>query len=83
MERKEFLVLCQKVSACPVGVYGIKQQIPPDTIVLYSKISFYPVGCKITFRDGKPIYTAILHDLRANSVVECELEKVERKENNG
>ena len=83
MERAEFLKLCQKVSTYPSGVCGIIENIPENMLVQYGTIVFYPVGYKLTFKEGKPQHTAILHSLKANSVNECDLQKVRlwKKEN--
>ena len=83
MERAEFLKLCQKVSTYPSGVCGIIENIPENMLVQYGAIVFYPVGYKLTFKEGKPQHTAILHSIKANSVIECDLQKVRlwKKEN--
>ena len=75
MERAEFLKLCQKVSTFP-AMGGVINNIPENMLVKYATSVFYPVGYKLTFKEGKPQHTAILHDLKANSVVECDLQKV-------
>ena len=76
MERAEFLKLCQKVSTYPSGVCGIIENIPENMLVEYATSVFYPEGYKLTFEEGKPQHTAILHSLKANSVIECDLQKV-------
>lgn len=76
MERAEFLKLCQKVSTYPSGVCGIIENIPENMLVEYDISVFYPVGYKLTFEEGNPQHTAILHSLKANSVIECDLQKV-------
>lgn len=83
MERAEFLKLCQKVSTYPSGVCGIIENIPENMLVEYTASVFYPVGYKLTFKEGKPQHTAILHSLKANGVIECDLQKVRlwKKEN--
>lgn len=77
MERAEFLKLCQKVSTYPSGVCGIIENIPENMLIKYGTSVFYPVGYKLTFKAGKPQHTAILHSLKANGVIECDLQKVE------
>lgn len=76
MERAVFLKLCQKVSTYPSGVCGIIENIPENMLVEYGTSVFYPVGHKLTFKEGKPQHTAILHSLKANGVIECDLQKV-------
>ena len=78
MDRTEFLKLCQKVSTYPKGTQGIIKDLPPETLVEYANIRFYPLGSKLTFQNGKPLHTAILHDLKANSTLECQLERVDK-----
>lgn len=78
MDRAEFLEMCRKVAVLPSGICGIKNT-PPELWVKFKDMTFYPVGYELTFaQDGKPIHTAILHDLKANSIFECDLLKVER-----
>lgn len=78
MDRTEFLEMCRSVAVIPNGVSGIKNT-PPKLWVKFNDMTFYPVGYKLTFtKQGKPHHTAILHDLKANSVFECDLLKVER-----
>ena len=76
MDRANFLEMCKRVAALPSGVCGIKDT-PPELHLKYRGITFYPVGYKLTFTDdGKPSHTAILHDLKANSILECNLLEV-------
>lgn len=77
MDRKQFLELCQKCSVLPDGTLRVKQNVPDDCKVIFDGIVFYPVAYKISFsNDGKPQHIAIIHDLKANSVVECDLNKI-------
>lgn len=77
MDRAKFLDLCKRVAVLPSGVCGIKT-IPPKMCVKFNGVAFYPIGYKLAFdKSGKPTHTAILHDLRANSIIECDLLKVE------
>jgi hypothetical protein len=76
--RKEFLEMCRAVAVLPSGVCGIKDA-PPSLWVKYQDMTFYPVGYKLTYtEEGKPLHTAILHDLKVNSIIECELSKVSK-----
>ena len=78
MDRAEFLEMCRRVAVLKSGVCGIKNT-PPTMWVKFNDMTFYPIGYQLTFtKDGKPKHTAILHDLRANSIIECDLLKVER-----
>ena len=78
MDRKEFLQICQKVSVLPETTMHIKTSIPPELTVLYEEIQFYPTGYEMTFKQGISQHTAILHDMKAHSVVYADLEKVEK-----
>ena len=78
MNRKEYLELCQKASALPETTMHMKAQIPPELTVLYNGIQFYPIGYEMTFKQGISQHTAILHDMKAHSVIYADLEKVER-----
>ena len=78
MDRTEFLEMCKSVAVLPDGIGGVKN-IPPELHLNYNGITFYPIGYKLSFtKDGKPSHTAILHDLKANSILECDLLKVEK-----
>jgi hypothetical protein len=58
VERKRYLELCQK---CAAGC---------DIRVKYKDTEYYPYRYELGFDgSGKPIHTAILKDLKANSVV--------------
>ena len=76
MDRAKFLEMCKRVAVFPTGVGGVKK-IPPELHLKFNGMTFYPIGYKLTFtKDGKPSHTAILHDLKANSILECDLLKV-------
>lgn len=78
MERKQFLEMCQKVSTLPETTMHIKTEIPPELTVLYEGIQFYPIAYEMSFKDGISQHTAILHDMKAHSIVKVDLEKVKR-----
>ena len=84
MNRKEFLEMCRDVAVLPNGSGGIKDT-PSSLWLKCQNAAFYPVGYKLTYtKEGKPLHTAILHDLKANSIIECDLSKVSKwSENNG
>ena len=79
MQRDIFLQMCQKVSMLKNGVCGIKENVPDDLKVIFNGITYYPYGYKLWF-DGKgnPVHTAVLKDLIAKSIIECNLERVEK-----
>lgn len=65
MERKRYLELCQK--------YAVGEDIK----VKYKDTLYYPYRYELGFDDsGKSIHTAILEDLKANSVVYTMLEEI-------
>lgn len=69
MDRTEYLNLCKKVS--------IKlPHIPTDCIVEYDGIAYYPQAYELSFDKGETKHIAVLHDLKANSVMRCPLDKV-------
>lgn len=77
MDRAKFLEMCRKVAMLPNGVGGVKET-PPELHLKYKGMTFYPIGYKLTFtKDGNSLHTAILHDLKTNSILECNLLKVE------
>lgn len=76
MDRKLYLELCQKVSVLKNGVCGIKENVPNELKVIHNGIEYYPTAYELSFDKGKPTHTAILHDLKANSIVNASLEMV-------
>lgn len=77
MQRDIFLQLCQKVSVLKNGISGIKENVPDELKVIYNGIAYYPVSYELSFDDkGNVIHTAILKDLKANSLLYCGLEDV-------
>lgn len=81
MDRTEFLQMAQKVSVLKNGICGIKENVPDELIVVCSGIKYYPVAYKLSFDDkGNVRHTAILHDLKANSIMNADLGKVAKYE---
>jgi hypothetical protein len=80
MDRTEFLQICQKVSILKSTVCGIKQNVPDELKVIHDEIFYYPVAYELSFENGKPTHTAILHDLRANAIIKVKLERVKKNE---
>lgn len=65
MERKRYLELCQK--------YAVRE----DIMVKYKDTQYRPYRYELGFDgSGKSIHTAILKDLKANSLLYCRLEDV-------
>ena len=80
MDRKLYLELCQKVSVLKNGICGIKENVPNELKVIHNGIAYYPVSYELSFDNGKPTHTAILHDLKANSITSADLERVTKYE---
>lgn len=80
MQRDIFLQLCQKVSVLKNGICGIKQNVPDELKVIHNGIVYYPASYELSFDNGKPTHTAILHDLQANSITSADLERVTKYE---
>ena len=80
MDRKAYLELCQKVSVLKSGILGIKENVPDDLKVICKGIVYYPVSYELSFDNGQPKHTAVLHELHANSITKCELERVVKYE---
>ena len=80
MQRDIFLQLCQKVSVLKNGICGIKENVPDELKVIHNGIVYYPVSYELSFDNGKPTHTAILHDLQANSITSSDLERVTKYE---
>lgn len=76
MQRDIFLQMAQKVSVLKNGICGIKENVPDELKVIYNGILYYPVSYELSFDKGQPTHTAILHDLKANSITSANLEKV-------
>lgn len=78
MDRTEYLHMCQKVSVLKSGLCGIKENVPDELKVVADGITYYPVAYKLSFNNGNPTHTAIVHDLHANSLTYERLERIER-----
>ena len=76
IERNEFLRMCQKVSVLKNGICGVKENVPDELKVIYNGIAYYPVSYELACDNWKPTHTAILHDLKANSITNADLGKV-------
>ena len=67
MDRKEYLQLCQQNS---VYLKSVK--------VVWNNIPYFPMAYQLSFNEkGEARHTAILKECSANSVMHCELSKVE------
>lgn len=80
MDRKLYLELSQKVSVLKNGICGIKENVPDELKVIHNGIEYYPISYELSFNNGKPTHTAILHDLHTNSITNASLERVTKYE---
>ena len=80
MDRKLYIELCQKVSVLKSGICGIKENVPDELKVIHNGIAYYPISYELSFDNGKPTHTTILHDLKANSITNADLERVTKYE---
>lgn len=80
MDRTEFLQICQKVSVLKNGICGIKENVPNELKVIHNGIEYYPTAYELSFDKGQPVHTAILHDLKANSITHADLKGVAKYE---
>ena len=80
MDRTQFLQMAQRVSMLKSGICGIKENVPDDLKVVHNDVVYYPVAYELSFENGKPTHTAILHDLRANAIIKVKLERVKKNE---
>lgn len=70
MERKRYLELCQRNAVQPKSV-----------VVWLDGIGYYPIEYRLGFdKEGKSVHSAVLHDLKANSIINCPLEGVKESE---
>ena len=78
MDRNLYLQLCQRCSLFSTGILKAKENVPDELKVIYKGIVYYPHAYEMSFKNGETINTAILHDLKANSVTYAELSKVDK-----
>ena len=65
MERKLYLELCQR------------QAMKGGVLIEYGGIAYHPYSYELKFQtDGKFKHTAILKDVKANSLIYCDLQDV-------
>jgi hypothetical protein len=70
VERKRYLELCQRNAVQPKSV-----------VVWFDGIGYYPIEYRLGFDgEGKSVHRAVLHDMKANSIINCSLEEVKENE---
>lgn len=77
MDRKKFLSMCEECSRLPKGAMGIPVHVPEHLIVRHDGIPYYPVSYSLGWDDGNIVHTAVLHDIRQNSVTSVNLLQLE------
>lgn len=81
MDRTEFFKMAQKVAVHTNRCRDLSKPLLDDCIVVYEGIKYYPQYDKVGYDEkGRVLNIAILHDLRADSTVKCDLEKVTKYE---
>lgn len=83
MDRTEFLNRCQKCSTLPLGLCGVRQKVPIEWQVSFNGVNYYPRAYLLTFDKGKPMHSAIIHSLEANSEIQARLDLIEEAKTNG
>ena len=84
MGRKEFFELAQKATVYTKQFRDLSKPLLTDCIVISGDIKYYPQYVKVGYDEqGKVENVAILHDLKANAIIECKLERVEKYEQSG
>ena len=77
IDRKMFIEMCQKCAVLP-KVAGVVSDVPKELTVLWKGTKYYPVGYEVFFgNDGRVVQSAIIHDMKANSVIRARFEDVE------
>ena len=84
MDRTKFFAMAQKVAVYTNKCRNLSKPILNDCVVICNNIKYYPQYVKVGYDEqGKVENIAILHDLKANSTTECNLERVEKYEQSG
>ena len=81
MDRTEFFKMAQKVAVYTNRCRNLSKSLLEDCIVVHNGIKYYPQYVQVGYDEfGKVINIAILHDLRANSIINADLRKVKKEE---
>ncbi len=80
IDRKKYLEMCQY---CSVFLKNKRrEEIPNDFLVIHNGSTYYPMSYSVSFdENGKTIHKVKIHDMKANSMIECLLSQIELKEN--
>lgn len=81
MDRTEFFKMAQKVAVYTNRCRNLSKPLLENCIVVCDDIKYYPQYVQVGYDEyGKVINIAILHDLKANSITNANLEKVTKYE---
>ena len=81
MDRTEFFKVAQKVAVYTNRCRNLSKPLLKDCIVVYNGIKYYPQYVQVGYDEcGRVVNTAILHDLKANSITDADLERVTKYE---
>lgn len=76
MDRKKFLEMCCECSKLPKGALGIPTHVPDHLVINVDDIAFYPYQYVLSYDNGEIKHYAVLHDLRANSIIQTDLTRL-------
>ena len=81
MDRTQFFKMAQKVAIYTNRCRNLSKPLLADCIVKHNGIRYYPQFVKVGYdENGRVIDIAILHDLKANSTTDVDLEKVTKND---
>lgn len=76
MDRAEFLKACQRCAVLKEERHT-KQDVPQEEQICVNGVMYYPEAYRMSFnRQGEPVHTAILHDLKADAIIGIDLSKI-------
>lgn len=82
IDRKTYLEMCQRCAVLEEDYFAVKINVPDKDKVVYNGDVYYPCGYLLSFdNDGSVRHTAILHDLKCNSITMAALGRVEEYKN--
>lgn len=77
MDRKKFLQMARECAMLERGMFKVAVNVPDALKVTVDGIDYYPEAYELGFNhDGSVRHIAIVHDLKANSILSAPLEKV-------
>ena len=84
MERTKYLQMARECAMLTErGLFNIAVNVPDALKVTVDGIKYYPESYELGFNhDGSVRHTAIVHDLKANSILSAPLEKVKEWQTN-